>query len=101
MRNKKKLIYLILFLILAFIFFPKDGGGVLCGPICPLTGLHYYQKTCIGVRVGVNYIDGYSDLCFGIPIGEKQCFGIPHESLPGAKDIKLDCNYPPYTNIVH
>ena len=50
-------------------------GEPLCGPICPDLGLQYWKRDCLGYVQRTNIIDGFTDRCFGIPIGEKKCFG--------------------------
>ncbi len=99
--EKKYLILTIVFIILALIvfFYPKNVGGPLCGPVCPSVGLHHYEKPCFGIKVRNTFIDGYSDTCYGLSIGEKKCYGVPYTN-PGMDNIRLDCDYPCNDNAV-
>lgn len=90
-----------LFLIIAIVvitlvafFSPKHVGGPLCGPVCPDVGLSTYLQSCFGFKVTRSFIDGFSVDCYGLPIGEKKCFGVPYTEGSGSKNIQLDCNYP-------
>jgi len=99
-------------IILAGFFYPKSVGGPLCGPVCPSLGLHYWEKDCIGFRqryscpmsfmdffgsiFGVKRIcaDAYADYCFGLPIGEKRCYGVPYIEKGNLNNRELNCDYP-------
>ena len=91
-----KRIYVILLLIAVVgvdFFFPKRAGGSLCGPVCPPNGLHYYEQQCLGIKSTETVVDAYLDVCYGLPMGEKKCYGIPF--IEGSRErIELDCDYP-------
>lgn len=92
---KKTIIIATIVLVLVVAFFPKKSGGPLCGPICPPDGLHYWERQCLGVVVRDNFIDGYTDRCFGIPVGERKCYGDPAGAPPNTPDVQLSCSYIP------
>jgi len=98
MQRKYTLIITIVIISLVAFFFPKNVGGPLCGPVCPGVGLHYYEKSCFGFKVRHTVIDSYSDICYGLSIGEKKCFGVPYTE--GSGNVQLDCNYPCNDNTV-
>ncbi len=89
----KKIIILLIFLSVASVFYPKESGGPLCGPVCYPDGLHYWEKDCIDFEKTNEVIDSYTTYCFGLTIGEKKCFGIPYESNI-TTDIEMECDYP-------
>lgn len=94
-----KIAYLILGVVVILggivFFYPKDVGGPLCGPVCSSQGLHYYKKQCLGIKVRSAYIDAYDDVCYGVPVSEKKCYGVPYRRDDNVKqDIELDCKYP-------
>lgn len=89
---KKVILILAGVILIGIIFFPKESGGPLCGPVCS-DGLHTWQRQCIGFSVRDNYIDGFTDRCFGLPIGERRCFGTPTGSPPNTPDREMSCNY--------
>jgi hypothetical protein len=95
---KKRWIVIALIAIIVICVYPKKFGGPLCGPICPATGLQTEKRQCMGFEMRKNYIDGFSDLCFGIPYGEKTCYGVPHGSMPNTPLTKLPCGYAPSTS---
>ncbi|MBI2578970.1 MAG: hypothetical protein HYW26_04635 [Candidatus Aenigmarchaeota archaeon] len=96
----KYLLLIIGIIIIALIgfFFPRNIGGILCGPVCPPHGLHYYEQSCFGMKyrfIHTNCSDcGYSDICFGIPTGEKRCFGVPYTETENFESREIGCNYP-------
>jgi hypothetical protein len=77
-------------LLAVFIFYPKEIGSPLCGPVCPPTGPQYWEQSCLGVTIRKNFIDSYSNRCFGIPVGERACYGILEE---GASPEQISCNF--------
>lgn len=84
-------IIIVLLGILVVFFFAfltrSSVGGPLCGPICPEVGPQYYTQKCIGLKTYDPYIDGYNNWCYGIPTGQRECFGVTAE-----KNIeKIDC----------
>ena len=92
----KKIIFILLIIaILVILFYPKNSGGVLCGPDCPPTCLNSYEKSCFGIKVRDSFADGFEDLCFGIIYGSEQCYGRRH-GTKAPKDELLPCNYPPF-----
>lgn len=84
-----------LIIIAVLVLYPKRSGGPLCGPLCLGTGLHFEKRECVGFEWRMNYIDGFTDLCFGIPYGERTCYGVPHGSPPNTPATILPCDYPP------
>ena len=90
-----------LFILLAFILvialvvflYPKNVGGNLCGPTCPVTGLHYFEQDCLGIKTRTTVIDAYWETCYGMPIGDKICYGVPRNETVNFEDRILDCNY--------
>lgn len=100
-KNVLILIPIVVVLVLASIgfFYPKEVGGNLCGPVCPSRGLHYYKQGCLGIDKRYTAIDASWTICYGLPIGEKKCYGVPYtepeEEIDKAIiDRELDCNYP-------
>ena len=84
----------LIILLLSFIFFfPKEVGGNLCGPVCPPQGLHYFEQECFGLKIRTKVIDAYWDNCYGLPIEEKRCYGVPYTEYPKIADKVIDCNY--------
>jgi hypothetical protein len=81
-------------ILLAGFFYPKDVGGPLCGPECLSFGLHSYSQPCLGIRTRRMFVDGYSDLCYGLPLGKHTCYGVPYTEGTDMKDRELDCGYP-------
>ena len=92
-RKYQVLIITIILVALVGFFYPKSVGGPLCGPVCPVLGLHYYEQSCLGIKVRYTVIDSYNDICYGLPIGEKKCYGVPYTAESGSEDIELDCDY--------
>ncbi len=98
--QQRLLFLLIIFIIilLSWFLFPKNVGGVLCGPVCPPNGLHYYKQSCFGIEnrfIPKDCIDcSYTDMCFGIPVGKKKCYGVSYTETENFEDKELDCNYP-------
>ena len=94
-KKKRNLVVVISVIVLAvvIVFIPKNVGGVLCGPVCPSYGLHYYEQDCLGIKSRYNVIDAYYDNCYGLAIGERMCYGVPY-SEENLNDRELDCNYP-------
>ncbi len=109
-----RLLFILLTLacMLTLLFYPKRVGGPLCGPECLPKGLHYWSVECLGIRKRyscsmsiIDFIkdflglerkictDTFADYCFGIPVGEKKCYGVPYLGS-GNVDVQLDCNYP-------
>jgi hypothetical protein len=80
----------------AFVLFPKDVGGPLCGPVCPSQGLHTYERSCMGIVVKEEVIDSFSDVCYGIPYGGRRCYGTPFGAAreEGFSAQRLACDYP-------
>ena len=93
----KKYLLLIAFVLIAIamvmFFYPKKVGGNLCGPVCPVEGLHYYEQDCLGIKVRTTIIDAYWDTCYGLPFGDKVCYGIPYGETENFEDRVLDCDY--------
>ena len=54
-------------------------GSPLCGPLCPSFGPHYWERSCVGYVFHKPYIDGYSNICIGLPVGAKRCYGVPSD----------------------
>lgn len=99
--KKNLLLIIIIVAIVSVIFYPKDVGRPLCGPICPGVGLHYYEIPCIGFEARYNVIDFYWDVCYGLSYGEKKCYGVPYTEWNnwekiGTRELntQLDCDYP-------
>ncbi len=93
-----KRLYLVLIAIiglsLGIFFYPKNVGGPLCGPVCPSLGLHYYKQDCLGIRATYSATDWYENVCYGLPLGIKKCYGVPcNGNESGSNDVELDCNY--------
>ena len=84
----------VLIVIAVIVLYPKSFGSPLCGPICPPSGLSAEKQQCIGFEMRKNYIDGFTDLCFGVPYGEKTCYGVPHGSPSNTQAVELPCDYP-------
>ncbi len=95
----KKAVFLIgvavMVVVVLVVVFRTDVGGVLCGT-CPPTGLMTYKRSCIGIMTRDTYADGYTDYCYGMPVGERRCFGRPHGSDAGSRVQELPCDYEPY-----
>ncbi|MBI3963528.1 MAG: hypothetical protein HY341_00865 [Candidatus Kerfeldbacteria bacterium] len=77
-------------------FWPKDAGGVLCGPVCSPTGRETWERSCMGFRTRETFADAYRDRCYGLVVGERICSGRPHGSPPNTPEQILDCDYPAY-----
>ncbi len=67
--------------------------------VCGL-GLHSSGQLCFGIREREFAYSGvgttYRDMCHGVPIGTKQCYGlpIPLTSTTGIQFQQLPCGYP-------
>ena len=58
----------------------------LCGPICPPTGVQYWEKTCRGIVVKERYVtDKSTTHCIGVVLDDKQCYGLLTSSGPVEK----------------
>jgi len=94
MNRKYLILTLVILVVLVGFFFPKRVGGNLCGPECPSHGLHYFEQGCLGIKIRTTVIDAYWDTCYGLPVGEKKCYGVPYTETENFEDRELDCNYP-------
>jgi hypothetical protein len=93
MSAKAVLIVVCLALIcLALVFFPKDVGGPLCGPVCASKGLHHYERSCLGWKTKQTFTDGYREHCYGLRYGKMRCYGVPF--FESGLDKEIDCDYP-------
>ena len=94
--QRKYLFLIVAITLVALIgfFIPKNVGGPLCGPVCPGVGLSTYSQSCLGFKVASTFIDGFSVDCYGLPVGEKKCFGVAYTEGPGSENIQIDCDYP-------
>jgi len=97
--KKRWRILVVAVLVVAF-FFPKGGGSNLCGPTCPTFGLYNYERDCLGVKIPISGIDTGYDICFGLTLGEKRCYGLPYP-LDGSYALTgryagtlMSCDYP-------
>jgi len=83
-------------IVLLYVFYPKNVGGPMCGPVCPSVGLHFYSQSCLGFKITRSFIDSFSVDCYGLPVGEKKCYGVPYTNSIdfNYKDSEMDCNYP-------
>jgi hypothetical protein len=83
-------------LALTIVFYPKNVGGPLCGPVCLSTGLHYYERDCIGIKVrDTSMTDSYTDTCYGLAVGKRRCYGKAYsEYLATVEDHLMNCDYP-------
>lgn len=97
-------------------FYPKIVEGPLCGPVCSGIGLHSWKRDCLGFkqwhscpRMGIKdfltewisgskntCLDTYAMYCFGLPINEKKCYGVPYTDTAAgnSEDIEIGCEYP-------
>lgn len=65
---------------------------------CTKPGLHSFSQNCLGIKDRIAFNSGigtsYLDSCFGIPIGGRQCFGMPVTGTVSHEYIPLPCDYP-------
>lgn len=88
---KKIILTAVILVIIVVVFYPKDAGGPLCGPICPPTGLKRYERDCLGIKIRKNVIDGFRDYCYGIPLGQTSCYGDEQASPLKRQEIPMAC----------
>jgi len=95
MKTQKIVLIILGIVLIAYLLYPKNVGGPMCGPVCPSVGLHTYSQSCLGIKLpGPRMTDSFSINCYGILVGEKKCYGVPYTDTTNFENREMDCNYP-------